>query len=80
MLMTRHAAPAGGGSYLMNRFGEAYRAQMHHFVDCLLEDQSPAVSGDDALAAFEIGLAATYAAQTGTPVMLKAVREGWRPD
>ena len=80
MLSTRHAAPADGDAYLMNRFGEAYRAQLHHFVDCLLDDQPPIVSGADALAAFEIALAATYAAQTGEPVMLKAVREGWRPE
>ncbi len=78
MLSTRHAAPAAG-AYLMNRFAEAYRAQLDHFVDCLLDDQPPAVSGADALAAFEIALAATYAAQTGTPVTLKAVQEGWRP-
>ena len=80
MLSTRHAAPAGGGAYLMNRFGEAYRAQLDYFIGCLLEDQSPAVSGADALAAFEIGLAATFAAQTSAPVTLAAVREGWMPE
>ena len=80
MLSTRHAAPADGGAYLMNRFAEAYRAQLHHFVDCLLENEPPAVSGADALAAFEIALAATYAAQTAAPVTLAAVREGWRPE
>ena len=79
MLSTRHAAPADGDAYLMTRFGDAYRAQLDHFVDCLLDDQPTAVSGADALAAFEIALAATYAAQTGGPVTLKAVREGWRP-
>ena len=80
MLSTRHSAPGDAASYLINRFGEAYRAQLHHFVACLLEGRAPAVSGADALAAFEIGLAATYAAQTGAPVTLEAVRAGWTPD
>ena len=74
MLSTQHGASDDAASYLMNRFGEAYRAQLHHFVDCIREDQPPAVSGADALAAFEISLAATYAAQTGQPVTLEAVR------
>ncbi len=74
MLSTQHGASDDAASYLMNRFGEAYRAQLHHFVDCVREDQPPAVSGADALAAFEISLAATYAAQTGQPVTLEAVR------
>jgi len=75
MLSTRHGAPDEATSYLMNRFGEAYRAQLHHFVDCVREDQPPTVSGADALAAFEISLAATYAAQTEQPVTLETVRE-----
>ncbi len=75
MLSTQHGASDDAASYLMNRFGEAYRAQLHHFVDCIREDQPPAVSGADALAAFEISLAATYAAQTGQRVTLEAVRE-----
>ena len=75
MLSTQHGAPDEAASYLMNRFGEAYRAQLFHFVDCILDDQPPAVSGADALAAFEIALAATHAAQTGQPVTLEAVRE-----
>lgn len=80
MLSTRHGAPAADSSYLMDRFGEAYRAQVRHFVDGVREDRAPAVSGADALAAFEIGLAATYSAQTGQPVTLEAVRAGWKPD
>jgi scyllo-inositol 2-dehydrogenase (NAD+) len=54
----------------MERFGDAYRAQMQHFVDCLRNGQSPAVTGADALAALEIGIGATQAYQTGLPVTL----------
>jgi scyllo-inositol 2-dehydrogenase (NAD+) len=54
----------------MERFGDAYRAQMQHFADCLRNGQPPSVSGVDALAAFEIGLAATRAYQTNRIVAI----------
>jgi scyllo-inositol 2-dehydrogenase (NAD+) len=56
--------------YLMERFGDAYRAQLQHFVDCLQKGQSPSVSGAEALAACKIGIAATRSYQTGRPVTL----------
>jgi scyllo-inositol 2-dehydrogenase (NAD+) len=59
---------------LMERFGEAYRAHMQHFAGCLREGTLPAVGGADALAAFEIGLAATRSAQEGRSVTLAEVR------
>ena len=61
---------------VVRRFGAAYRAQLRAFLAALRDGTPPAVTGIDALAAFEIGLAATYAAQTGEPVALDAVREG----
>ena len=70
---------AGGGSYLLRRFGTAYRAQLHEFVTCVRNAETPRCTGADALAAIEISLAATYAAQTGEPVTLDAVRSGWTP-
>lgn len=66
-------------SYLIKRFGAAYRAQIRHFVECVRLDRSPACTGADALAAFEVSLAATYSARTGNPVTLEAVRSGWTP-
>ena len=60
--------------YLTERFGAAYRAQIDHFVDCVGNDRQPDVGGLDALAAFEIGLAATQAYQTGQPVRLDDIR------
>jgi predicted dehydrogenase len=71
---------AGDDAYLTERFGEAYRAQIHHFVECVRENREPSVTGADAQAAFEIGLAATYSARTGEPVALADVRAGWTPD
>lgn len=68
-----------GGSYLVRRFGTAYRAQIQDFVACLRDGRQPVCTGEDAIAAFEISLAATYAARTGEPVTLDAVRSGWTP-
>ena len=74
VLLTRSGAQHDIVPYLMERFGEAYRAQMQHFVNCVRNDQPPAVGGADALAALEIGIAATRAYQTGRLVTLSELR------
>jgi len=53
--------------HFVRRFGEAYRAQIEQFVACVEQHLPPPVSGADALAAFEIGLAATRSCQTAYP-------------
>lgn len=75
------AQPDGraGRDYLVDRFGPAYRSQIRYFVRCIREGLQPQPSGQDALAAFEIALAATYAAETGSPVSVDSVRSGWTP-
>lgn len=70
LLLTRAGAQYDLMPYLMERFGDAYRAQLQHFVDCLRAGEAPSVGGADALAAFTIGLAATRSYQTGKPVAL----------
>ena len=79
LLLLPNGDSEGEGSYLLQRFGTAYREQMHDFVSCVREGRPPRCTGADALAAFEISLAASYAAQTGEPVTLDAVRSGWTP-
>lgn len=74
VLFTRAGAQHDVTPYLMERFGDAYRAQLQHFVDSLRNGQSPAVSGADALAACEIGIAATQAYQMGRSVSISEVR------
>lgn len=68
------------GSYLIRRFGTAYREQIRDFVACIRENRVPICTGEDALKAFEISLAATYAAKIRGPVRLEDVRSGWTPD
>jgi predicted dehydrogenase len=60
--------------HFVKRFGAAYKAEIEHFIDCVTHDRQPAVGGADALAAFEIGLAATLACQTGRSVALADLR------
>ena len=54
--------------------GDAYGAQLQHFVDCLNSGQSPSVGAADALAACKIGVAATRAYKTGRPITLNELR------
>jgi predicted dehydrogenase len=61
--------------HFVRRFGAAYRAQIEHFVECVQHKRRPSVGGADALAAFEVGLAATRSWQTGDPVTVSDVRQ-----
>lgn len=70
LMLTRAGAQYNVTPYLMERFGDAYRAQLQHFVQCLREGRAPAVGGEDALAACTIAMGATKAYQTGQPVRL----------
>lgn len=73
LLLDREGAHHDVVPYLMERFGEAYRAQIHHFVECVRTGTPPAVGAADGVAAFMIALAATRAAETGRPVALADV-------
>lgn len=47
--------------YFMERFEDAYLAQIQNFVDAVLHGAEPVVSGRDAIEAIRVGLAATKA-------------------
>lgn len=70
LLLTRSGAQHDIKPYLIERFGDAYRAQLQHFVDSVRLGQSPSVGGEAALAAFKVGLAATRALELGRAVEL----------
>jgi predicted dehydrogenase len=74
VLLTRNGAQHDTVPYLMERFGNAYRAQIQHFAACLREGKPPSVGGTDALAALEIGIAATQAYHEGRIVTLNEIR------
>jgi len=52
------------------RFREAYIAEARHFVECIIKEQQPAVTGEDGKRALEGVLAANRSIQTGRPVEL----------
>jgi scyllo-inositol 2-dehydrogenase (NAD+) len=71
VLLTRAGAQYDVMPYLMERFGDAYQAQLRAFVECIRTHEPPAVSGQDSLAALEIGIAATQSYQSRQTVTLK---------
>lgn len=71
VLFTRAGAQYDVMPYLVERFGDAYRAQLQAFADCIRKNEPPAVSGADSLAALKIGIAATQSYKTGRSVTLK---------
>jgi inositol 2-dehydrogenase len=53
------------------RYPVAYAAEFDAFARCVLDGTAPRVTGRDALAAFDLALAATESWRTGTTVTLK---------
>ena len=53
-----------------NRFRDAYIAEARHFVECILHDRAPLVTGHDGRKAVEAVLAANESIRSGRPVSL----------
>ena len=53
-----------------NLFKDAYLAEMEHFVECILRDQPPRITGTDGLKALEMVVAANESIRLGRPVEL----------
>ncbi len=68
LVMTRAGVIHDTVPYFMERFGEAYAAEIADFVTCIQEDREPRVSGLDARAATAIGIAATISLDEERPV------------
>jgi myo-inositol 2-dehydrogenase/D-chiro-inositol 1-dehydrogenase len=69
----RFAAGGIAASYpqtYRERFGAAYRAELADFVRCIIDDDAPAVTGEDGVRALEIALAATRSQREGRPVRI----------
>ncbi len=77
LLLTRSGAQHDVMPYLMERFGDAYRAQLQHFVECVQTGQTPSVGGYDALAALKIGIAAHRACGTQESVWMSQIEEAF---
>ena len=53
-----------------DRFRDAYIAEARHFVECILQDRDPLVTGHDGRKAVEMVLAANESIRSGSPVSL----------
>ncbi len=49
----------------------AFRDEIQHFVDCVIKDQDPAISLEDARSALAMVLAAHQSADAGEPVSMR---------
>jgi scyllo-inositol 2-dehydrogenase (NAD+) len=68
LVLTRNGVTHDTVPFFMERFGEAYAAEIADFVNCIQEDREPSVSGMDARAATAIGIAATISLDEERPV------------
>ncbi len=73
LVMTRQGISHDTIPGFMERFGDAYAAEIRDFVACILEDREPSVTGDDARKATAIGIAATLSLDETRPVMLSEI-------
>ncbi|MBW2057298.1 MAG: Gfo/Idh/MocA family oxidoreductase [Deltaproteobacteria bacterium] len=58
-----------------DRFKDAYLAEMEHFVEAIVKDGEPAVTGEDGIKAVEAVIAANESIRTGRPVRLGQVKD-----
>ncbi len=56
--------------FFLDRYQESYVAEMQAFVECVLHDRPPPVSGEDGLVPVLMGLAATKSLNEKRPVKL----------
>lgn len=59
--------------YFMERFGDAYLAQIQDFVNSVLQDKEPSITGADGVAALIVSLAATKSFKENRPVEIKEI-------
>jgi myo-inositol 2-dehydrogenase / D-chiro-inositol 1-dehydrogenase len=59
--------------YFMERFGEAYAAEVREFVNCITRGGEPSPTGLDARQATSIGIAATRSLDENRPVLVNEV-------
>src|SRR5579862_9669125 len=67
-VMTKNQVAHDTVPFFMERFHDAYPAQLQNFLDNVRNDRQPPITIDDGIGALRIALAATKAQATGLPV------------
>jgi len=65
MIMTKGMVAHDTVPYFMERFAEAYTAQLENFAQNVLQERQPPITVEDGIEALRIAVAATRAQQTG---------------
>jgi scyllo-inositol 2-dehydrogenase (NAD+) len=65
--LTSHGSNKSLADHFLSQFADAYLAEMRDFVNAMLTDRSPLVSGEDGLRALEIAVAAENSHLQGRP-------------
>jgi inositol 2-dehydrogenase len=73
LVMTRQGVIHDTVPYFMERFGEAYTAEIRDFVASIIENRPPSVTGQDARQATAIGIAATLSLDEERPVLVSEI-------
>jgi inositol 2-dehydrogenase len=73
LVMTQQGVTHDTVPYFMERFGDAYAAEIRDFVACIVDDRQPAVTAQDGRAAAAIGIAATISFDEGRAVSIKEI-------
>jgi predicted dehydrogenase len=73
LVLTKNSVAHDTVPYFMERFRDAYTAQLQNFAENVLEGRPPAIAIDDGLEALRIGVAATRALETRGPVVVADV-------
>ena len=68
LVMTKNSIAHDTVPHFMDRFAQAYPAQLQDFARNVIEGRPPSITIDDGLAAIKVALAAERARQTGRPV------------
>ena len=74
LVMTENSIAHDTVPYFMERFGPAFAEEMKGFIDCIVEDREPLVTGADARAAVKIAIAATRSLDEARPVLVSEVK------
>jgi len=73
LVMTKEGITHDVVPYFMERFESAYLAQIQDFVNNVLHDREPSITGADAVAALRISLAATTSLRENRPVEVREI-------
>lgn len=72
LVMTKEGITHDTVPYFMERFENAYVAQLQDFVDNVINQREPPVTGADGIAALQISVAATRSLKEGRPVIVSS--------